>query len=173
MVTWSIGSLNLFQFSAWSPIKWLTICIIFMGTEYYTGIMRSLALTTYRFALILVLWKPGEPHCLIVLGLLTVPLSPYQDLKKISDFFTTVIKGFLPRNFKALLCQMVWFDIYLAQLVSYKTVQATSFKAGMWPVAVLINAWHQMLIFVGLALTTYVTKLSATFTLTLISTRIA
>ena len=34
----------------------------------------------------------------------------------------------------------------------------------------LINAFHQMLIFVGLVLTTYVPQLSATFSLTLIPT---
>ena len=48
---------------------------------------------------------------------------------------------------------MAWSEIYLAQLVSYKTVQATSFRAGMWPVAGPINAGLKMLIFVGLTLT--------------------
>lgn len=150
MVTWSIGSLNLFQFLAWSPIKWLTMCIMSMGTEYWTGIVRSLALLTCR--LTLMLWQPRESHYPIVLGLLTVALGPYQDLENISDLFTMAIKGFMPWSFKALLCQMAWSEIYLAQLASYKTVQATIFKAGMWPVAGL-NAWHQMLIFVGFALT--------------------
>ena len=79
------------------------------------------------------LWQPGEPHCPIVLDLLTVPLGLYQDLENISDFFTMAIKGFMPWNFKALLCQMAWSEIYVAQLVGYKTAQATSFKAGMWP----------------------------------------
>ena len=28
---------------------------------------------------------------------------------------------------------MAWSEIYVAQVVGYKTAQATSFKAGMWP----------------------------------------
>ena len=154
METWSIASLNLFQFLSWSPIKWLTLCIMFTGTDYSTGIMRSFALSTCR--VMLMLWQPGESHCPIVLGLLMVPLGQYQDLENISDFFTMAITGIMPWNFKTLLCQVAWPEIYMAQFVSYKTVQATSFKAGMWPafwpVAGLINAWHQMFIFEDLAL---------------------
>ena len=121
-------------------------------TEYYTGNMRSLALSPCR--LTLMLWQPGEPHCPLVWhGFIDGTVRP---ISRPEEHHQPLYNGHIrvhALKFQSVALPNGLIGNLYGPIGKLKTVQRTTCtKAGMWLafwlVAGLINAWHQMLIFV-------------------------